>query len=158
MAKSQIPDSIKNGEEKKKLIDPRGPRFGAAITSVLLLVVVALSLLEQVFAATILLTVIVVLFAWGAIFGPSGHPYGFLFKKLVRPRLADPEYLEEEAPPKFAQLVGFIVTFTGLVFALFGFSLAITIAAGIAFIAAFLNAVFNFCLGCEIYGLAVKKS
>src|SRR6185312_15596302 len=87
-------------------IDPRGPRFGAGITSLLLLVTIGLSLGT---AATpppnivgraaqpgfILLEIITVLFAWGAFAGVQKHPYGRLFAAVVRPHLAAPVHLED---------------------------------------------------------------
>ena len=140
----------------KQQIDPRGPRFGAAITTVLLLVDVYLSLDPATFSSAIaLLSIIVILFAIGAIFGNSNHPYGYIFKRLVRPLLKAPKELEDPRPPKFAQLVGLLVSGTGLILGLAGIPLGLTIAAGAAFFAAFLNAVFNYCLGCQIWlGLA----
>lgn len=140
----------------KTQIDPRGPRFGAAITSILLLVDVYLSLDTKTFSASVsLLSIIVALFAIGAIFGNAKHPYGYLFKRLVRPLLAAPKELEDARLPKFAQAVGLLVSGIGLALGLAGIPLGLTIAAGAAFFAAFLNAVFNYCLGCQIWlGLA----
>jgi len=140
----------------KKLIDPRGPRFGAVITSVLLLADVYLSLDSKTFSASVaLLAVIVALFAIGAFLGNSRHPWGLIYKKFVRPLLADPKELEDARPPQFAQLVGLIVSATGLMFGLAGISIGLTIFVAAAFFAAFLNAAFNFCLGCQIWlGLA----
>ena len=140
----------------KTQIDPRGPRFGAAITSILLLVDVYLSLDTKTFSASVsLLSIIVALFAIGAIFGNAKHPYGYLFKRLVRPLLAAPKELEDARPPKFAQAVGLLVSGIGLALGLAGIPMGLTIAAGAAFFAAFLNAVFNYCLGCQIWlGLA----
>ena len=133
-------------------IDPRGPRFGAAITSTLLAVTVFLSLDAATLAAShALLGVISVSFLWGALRGPAYHPYGFLFRKLVRPRLAAPKELEDSAGPQFAQLVGLLVAGTGFVLGIFGVTAGITIAAAAAFFAAFLNAAFNYCLGCQIH-------
>ena len=133
-------------------IDPRGPRFGAAITSVLLLVTVFLALDSATAgSAYVLLTVITGLFAIGAIFGNSKHPYGLIFKKFVRPGLAAPKELEDPRPPQFAQLIGFIVAATGLVLGALNVSYGVAGAAAAAFIAAFLNAAFAFCLGCQIY-------
>lgn len=133
-------------------IDPRGPRFGAAITSVLLLVTVFLGLnAATATSAYILLAVITALFAVGAIFGNSKHPYGVFFKKFVRPRLAAPKELEDPRPPQFAQLVGFIVAAVGLVLGALAVPYGVAGAAAAAFIAAFLNAAFAFCLGCQIY-------
>ena len=133
-------------------IDPRGPRFGAAITSVLLLITVFLGLNPATATgAYALLVVITALFAVGAIFGNSKHPYGVFFKKFVRPRLAAPQELEDPRPPQFAQLIGFIVASVGLVLGAFGVTYGVAGAAAAAFIAAFLNAAFAFCLGCQIY-------
>jgi len=137
-------------------IDPRGPRFGAAITALLLLATVFLTLVGASAAALWLLIVITALFAWGAIAGAGRHPYGLLFKKFVRPRLAPPLELERAAPPTFAQAVGLAVTLVGVVFGLLGVPEAVGIAAAIAFVAAFLNAVFDYCLGCQIYLLLVR--
>ena len=133
-------------------IDPRGPRFGATITATLLAVDVFLSLDESTaIAAYVLLGFITASFLWGALRGPANHPYGIIFKKLVRPRLAPPAELEDSAGPQFAQLVGLLVAGTGFVLGSFGITAGITFAAAAAFVAAFLNAAFNYCLGCQIY-------
>ena len=137
-------------------IDPRGPRFSAGITAVLLLTVIALALLELNTAAIALFAIITALFAWGAFAGVQRHPYSLLFKKFVRPRLAAPTDLEDVAPPTFAQGVGFVITLVGLVLQLVGVPYALVIAASAAFIAAFLNSVFAYCLGCQIYLLLVR--
>jgi hypothetical protein len=133
-------------------IDPRGPRFGAAITSVLLLITVFLALdAANAAAAYGLLVVVTALFAIGAIFGNAKHPYGLIFKKLIRPKLAAPKELEDPRPPKFAQLVGLIVASVGLILGAAGVPYGVAGAAAAAFVAAFLNAAFDFCLGCQIY-------
>lgn len=137
-------------------IDPRGPRFSAGITAVLLLVVVVLGLAGAALPAFALLLAIALLFAWGAFAGVGAHPYGRLFRKFVRPRLAAPTELEDPRPPTFAQLVGLIVTGVGVVLALFGLPLAVVIAAAAAFVAAFLNSVFGYCLGCQLYLLLIR--
>lgn len=144
-------------------IDPRGPRFAAAITTVLLLVALVLSLIgvsSQAPTATLaqraldpgflLLVVIALLFLWGVL-SPRTAPWGVLFRRFVRPRLAPPAELEDPRPPRFAQGVGLFVVTVGLVLHLLGVPWALPIAAAAAFIAAFLNAAFNFCLGCQIY-------
>jgi hypothetical protein len=133
-------------------IDPRGPRFGAAITSVLLLITVFLALdAANAAAAYGLLVVVTALFAIGAIFGNAKHPYGLIFKKFIRPKLAAPKELEDPRPPKFAQLVGLIVASVGLILGAAGVPYGVAGAAAAAFVAAFLNAAFDFCLGCQIY-------
>ena len=102
-------------------------------------------------AAFGLLVFITASFAVGALLGNSKHPYGLVFKKLIRPRLAAPKELEDPRPPQFAQLIGLIVAGVGVVLYLVGIQGGLVFAAGAAFIAAFLNAAFAFCLGCQIY-------
>ena len=144
-------------------IDPRGPRFGAAITATLLLVAVWLTVglasapVDLQAPGYILVVILSAIFLWGAIGGVQNHPYGLFFKAVIRPRLKAPEYVESPAGPTFAQAVGFIVTITGVVLYIAGVSIALPIAAGAAFIAAFLNAAFGYCLGCEIYLLFARR-
>jgi len=140
----------------QKGIDPRSPRFGAGITAVLLLVTIGLALADALVPATGLFAVITALFAWGAFAGVQRHPYGAIYRAIVRPRLAAPTELEDPTPPTFAQGVGFVITLAGLVLSLAGVPLAIVVAASLAFVAAFLNSVFAFCLGCQIYLLLVR--
>ena len=146
-------------------IDPRGPRFGAGITAVLLLVVIALGLLGGTPAALadrvaqpafLLFAAITLLFAWGAFAGIRRHPYGVLFRAVVRPRLAPPAETEDPAPPTFAQGVGFAVSLVGVVLHLAGVPYGLVGAAAAAFVAAFLNSVFAYCLGCQIYLLLAR--
>jgi hypothetical protein len=140
-----------------KGIDPRGPRFGAGITGVLLLVVIGLWLSGLVVASTLVFLYITLVFAWGAFAGVQRHPYGLFFKAVIRPRLKPPIELEDPIPPTFAQGVGLVITGLGLILSLIpGVGLALPIAAGLAFIAAFLNSVFAYCLGCQIYLLLVR--
>ncbi|WP_291886742.1 DUF4395 domain-containing protein [Cellulomonas sp.] len=134
-------------------IDPRGPRFGAALTAVLL---VGVLLLGTSAAATALLAVVAASFALGVAFGVGGTWQGWLFRRFVRPRLAPPTELEDPRPPRFAQLVGLVVTGVGLLLGALGVAVAVPVAAAFALVAAFLNAVFGLCLGCELYLLGVR--
>ncbi|MBB5472622.1 hypothetical protein HNR08_001358 [Cellulomonas hominis] len=133
-------------------IDPRGPRFGAAVTAVLLVAV----LLLPGAAATVGLAVVAALFAVGAARGAQGSVPGLLFRRLVRPRLAPPTELEDPRPPRFAQGVGLVITGAGVVLALLGVPEAVPVAAALALVAAVLNAAFGLCLGCELYLLGVR--
>ena len=148
-----------------RLIDARGPRFGAAVTSVLLLVVILLGLTRPLSGSVlerltepgaVLLIALVALFAWGAFAGVQRHPYGLFFRAVVAPRLGPPAEREDPAPPTFAQLVGLLVTATGLALHLAGVPGALVVAAAAAFVAAFLNAAFAYCLGCQLYVLLVR--
>jgi hypothetical protein len=129
-------------------IDPRGPQFTAAVTAVVLAVVLVTA--PSAFA-TALLAVQTLLFGLGAALGVQRAPHAWLFRTLVRPRLGPVEDWEDPAPPRFAQAVGFGFAAVGLV----GFGAGITtlglVATGFALVAALLNAVFRFCLGCEMY-------
>ena len=133
-------------------IDPRGPRFGAAVTATLLAVTVVLGGGPT---GTALLVVAAALFALGAARGVQHSAQGWAFRRWIRPRLTPPQHLEDPAPPRFAQVVGLVVTVAGLLLAL-ATPVAVPVAAGIALVAAFLNAAFGFCLGCEMY-LALRR-
>lgn len=129
-------------------IDPRGPQFAAALTTVVL---AAILLLTPSPAATALLAVQTGLFAIGATLGVQRTPWSWLFRTVVRPRLSAPEHLEDPRPPRFAQSVGLVFAVVGLIGLLSGATLLGTIAVGFALAAALLNAAFGFCLGCEMY-------
>ena len=137
-------------------IDPRGPRVTAGVTGIVVLVVVALGLVGLTQAATILLAAQAVVFLVAAIVGAARHPYGFVFKRLIRPRLKPPVELEDPAPPTFSQGVGFVVVALGIVLQLLGVPYAVVVAAAAAFVVAFLNSVFGCCVGCQIYLLLAR--
>lgn len=129
-------------------IDPRGPQFAAAVTSVVLAVVLLTA--PSTFGVA-LLGIQAVLFAIGAGLGVRRTPHAWAFQHLLRPRLGAPTELEDAAPPRFAQAVGLGFTAVGLLGYLTGATLVGDIAVGLALAAALLNAVFAFCLGCEMY-------
>lgn len=137
-------------------IDPRGPRVAAGITALIMLVVVALGLAGLTAAATALLTAQALVFLLAALLGSARHPYGIVFRRVIRPRLGPPAELEDPAPPTFAQGVGFVVVALGIVLQLLGVPVAVTVAAAAAFVVAFLNSVFGYCLGCQLYLLLVR--
>ncbi|MFC8076093.1 DUF4395 domain-containing protein [Streptomyces sp. NPDC057307] len=125
-------------------IDVRGPRFGAAVTTVVLAVVL-------VTGSGALLGWQALVFAVGALAGVGRSPYGFLFRAVVRPRLGPPTEFESPEPPRFAQAVGLVFAVVGLVGYLWGPAWLGLAATACALAAAFLNAVFGYCLGCEMY-------
>ena len=131
------------------LIDVRGPRFSAAIT----VIVLAIALATQ---NVWVLAFQAVVFAIGAIRGPQFTPYAFIFKRIVKPRLRGEVVTEDSRPPQFAQSVGFIFALVGLLGAAIGSVPVFSIAVGFALAAAFLNSVFNYCLGCEMYLLVLR--
>lgn len=131
-----------------KRIDPRGPRFGAAITSVISLIGF-LQGFETPLKGGWVAILLFLLFSWSVIH-PKSHPYAYLFRTLIKPRLKAPGELEDPRPPQFAQKVGFGFSLLGLLGVLF-VPVLIPISAAFIFLAAFLNAFFNFCLGCQMY-------
>ena len=136
------------GIQMSKQIDPRGPRFGAAITTVVLAVIV-LTISSPI--GLVLLAFQTTVFGIGAFVGLHAHPYGHIYRTYIAPRLGQPTELEDVEPPTFAQLVGFLFAVTGLVALLAGATAVATVAVGLALAAAFLNAAFAICLGCEMY-------
>lgn len=134
-------------------IDARGPQFTAAITALVLIAVLAL----PTPAATVLIGVQALLFATGALLGVQHTPTAWLFRRVVRPRLSGTTEFEDPRPPRFAQAVGLgfaVVAFTGYAGGLEALGL---VATGFALVAALLNALFRFCLGCELY-LLLKRA
>ena len=129
-------------------IDVRGPRFGAAITTVVLALALALG---QSPIATVLVAWQTFAFGLGALVGLHAQPYSVIYRRLVQPRLAAPTQFEDAAPPRFAQAVGLAFAVVALVSLLVGATAVATVALVFALIAAFLNAVFGLCLGCQMY-------
>jgi hypothetical protein len=125
-------------------VDPRGPRFGAAITTVVLAIVLLTG-------SGWLLVAQAVVFGIGAVAGLRWAPYGVLYRRLARPRLAPPAELEAEAPPRFAQGVGLLFAVVGSVGYLAGAPVLGVVATAMALLAAVLNAAFDVCLGCEVH-------
>lgn len=142
-----MPSTTTTARPTAARIDPRGPRFSAAITTAVLAGV----LLAGPQFGLALLVIQTVAFGAGALLGLRYQPYGWFFRRYVRPRLAEPADLEDERPPRFAQAVGFGFALLAVAGALAHLDALFYIAAGFALAAALLNAVFDFCLGCELY-------
>ncbi len=125
-------------------VDPRGPRFGALVTTLVLAVVLATHLWP-------LLALQAVVFALGAI---GRSPYAPAWK-FLRPHLGleAPTDLEDPRPLRFAQLVGLAFAVVGL---LSSGTPVFTVAVAFALAAAFLNGAFGLCLGCELYLTSLK--
>ncbi len=132
-----------------QLIDARGPRFGAVITTAVLATALATSNLWVIVAQAIV-------FAIGAFRGPQFTPYAAIFRTIVKPRLKSAVISEDVRPPQFAQSVGLLFAIVAIVGSLTGINALLVIATSFALAAAFLNAAFNFCLGCEMYLLLLR--
>ena len=140
---------VKTQVTPSTVIDARGPRFSAAITSAVLATALATNNLWVVIAQAIV-------FAIGAFRGPQFTPYALIFKSIVKPRLKSAVITEDVRPPQFAQSVGLIFALVAITGSITGISGLFVVAVSFALAAAFLNAAFNFCLGCEMYLLLLR--
>lgn len=135
-------------------VDVRGPRFGAGVTAVLLVLVLLLG--ARPGAALVLLALVAASFALGVARGVSGTWQAAVFRRFVAPRLGPVVEREDPRPPRFAQLVGLLVTGAGVLLGVLGVAAAVPVAAAVALVAAVLNAAFGLCLGCELYLLGLR--
>jgi len=143
--------SLGTKSKSAPLIDARGPRYTAALTTLVLsAALITESNLIIVFQFAVFLSAV--------LFGLRRSIYGFLYRNLIQPRLSGPVPSEYESAPRFAQLIGALFAFTALIGGLTGNSTLFLIATGFALSAAFLNAAFGFCLGCQIYLLIVRAT
>ncbi|MFV0633910.1 DUF4395 domain-containing protein [Demequina sp.] len=135
-------------------IDPRGYRFGAAVT---LAFAVAVMLLGPSTAGLVTLAVLVALFIPAALIGPQASLQSMLFKALLRPRIGPPTETESYRPPRFAQQMGLAMSAAALVLGVLDVTWGFWLFGAMVTAASFLNAAFGFCLGCEIY-LLLKRA
>jgi hypothetical protein len=129
-------------------LDPRGPRFVAAVTTVVLIGVLVTGSGWLALAQTLV-------FAAGSV-DPKLNPYALVYRWLVQPRLRPPTEGEDPAPVRFAQRVGFAFLAVATAGYLSGLTALGVTFAGFGLAAAFLNAVFGLCLGCEMYILLAR--
>lgn len=137
-----------------QMIDPRAPRVGAGITSALALVGFADAFSGFGLTSQALTVALFILFFW-SVFFPKTHPYKFIFQ-AIRKKIGEPKELEDARPPRFAQQVGLGFATLGIIGMVLDSQLVVGVALAFIFIAAFLNAFFNFCLGCQMY-LLLKR-
>jgi hypothetical protein len=130
-------------------IDARGPRWSAAITTVVLATALVTSNVW-------IIAIQAVIFAIGALRGPQFTPYALIFKSLIKPRLKSTVTFEDVRPPQFAQAVGLGFALVAVIASVLGAGGVFTVAVAFALAAAFLNAAFNFCLGCQMYLLILR--
>jgi hypothetical protein len=124
-------------------VDPRAPRFAAAITSAVLIVVL-------ITGSGWLALAQAVVFAVAAV-SLRHAPYPLVYRTLIAPRLAAPVEREPAEPVRFSQLVGFVFMAPAAPGYLLGAPVVGLVCTGLALVAAFLNAAFGYCLGCETY-------
>ena len=141
--------TINQVPKKAVLIDARGPRYSAGITTLVL----SLALItESVYVIGFQFAV----FLSAVLFGLRKSIYGFIYRNLIQPRLKGPVSTEDQRAPRFAQFIGALFAFVALLGGVTGNSSVFLIATSFALGAAFLNAAFGFCLGCQIYLILVR--
>ena len=129
-------------------LDPRGPRFAAALTSVVLILVLATGWGWLAVAQAVVFAVTAA--------DPRRGPYALIYRTLVAPRLGPTAEREDAAPVRFAQLVGFVFLAVASIGYLSGATTLGVVFAAFGLLAAFLNAAFGLCVGCEAY-LAMRR-
>ena len=143
--------SLSTKSKSVPLIDARGPRYSAALTTIVL----SAALITE---SNLIIGFQFAVFLSAVLFGLRRSIYGFLYRNLIQPRLSGSVPSEYESAPRFAQLIGALFALTALIGGLAGNSALFLIATGLALSAAFLNAAFGFCLGCQIYLRLVRAT
>jgi Domain of unknown function (DUF4395) len=143
---SAVPADAQARLPKARMIDPRGHRFGAGVSALILLAAFILD-------APILVAAALVSIGVSAAFGLRWSIYGAVWRRIVRVLSLPPTTPEHEYPPRFAQTLGSVA----LVASLIGFGVGV---APIGWLLAFavaglqtLLAVTGYCLGCRLYFL-----
>jgi Domain of unknown function (DUF4395) len=129
-------------------LDPRGQRFAAGVTSAVLIVVLATGWGWLAAAQAVVFAITAA--------DPRRGPYAALFRVLLLPRLGPPVEREPAAPVRFAQLLGGVFLTVSAIGYLTGTPVLGVTFAALGLLAAFLNAAFGLCVGCEVY-LAVRR-
>lgn len=143
---SAVPAQAAARLPKARMIDPRGHRFGAGLSAILLI---------GAFVANVPALVAVALLSIGvsAAFGLKYSIYGAIWRRIVKVARLGPTEPEHEYPPRFAQVLGSVA----LILALIAFGLgATTVGWILALAVAGLQTVLGvtgYCLGCRLYFL-----
>ena len=141
--------TINQSNKPVVLIDARGPRYSAAITSFVL----SLALITE---SSYVIGFQFAVFLSAVLFGLRRSIYGFIYRNLIQSRLSGPVPSEDQRAPRFAQLIGALFASIALLGGVTGNSAVFLIATSFALGAAFLNAAFGFCLGCQIYLILLR--
>ncbi len=131
---------------KTRMIDPRGHRFGAGVSAVLLIVATLTG--TPWLVALVLLSI-----GLSSTFGLRYSIYGVAWRRIAKAFALPKVEPEHEYPPRFAQVLGS----TALTLALAAFALGVTplgwlLTLAVATLQTVL-AVTGYCLGCRLYFL-----
>ncbi len=143
-----MPQQLAYDTDGGLIIDVRGPRFGAAVTTAVL----AIALVLQGTAGIGLVAWQGIVFAISSFFGLRWSPYGNVFRALKR-RLdwGPPPATEPEGPPRFAQTCGLVVSVGALVAFAVGANTVGWALTAVVLALSTLLAFTGVCVGCELY-------
>jgi hypothetical protein len=144
---------LSRNEEGVLLVDVRGPRFGAALTTAVL----GVALVVQGSVGVGLVAWQWLAFAISTVAGLAWSPYGNLFRFVKRRfDLGPAPDVETEGPPRFAQACGLAVATAALVLFAVGATTAGWVAVGVVLSLSALLALTGICVGCELYLLGQR--
>ena len=129
-----------------RMVDPRGQRFGAGVSAVIL---VAAFLVDQPAIVAIVAVAMFASSAFGTRYWLLGKPWPAIRRSL---RLG-PTELEHEYPPRFAQALGVVFLGLGLILIALQLTLVGWVLVGAVIGLQTLLAATGFCLGCRLYFL-----
>jgi hypothetical protein len=141
-----IPDGANAGLPPARMIDPRGHRFGAGLSAILIGASFVLNAPFGVFLAFLSIGV-------SGLFGLKYSIYGAIWRRIVKVAHLGKTEPEHEYPPRFAQVFGSVVLAVSLI--AFGLSLPLVgwVLAGAVAALQTVLAVTGYCLGCRLYFL-----
>ena len=141
-----IPSGATTALPSARMIDPRGHRFGAGVSAVLLIV----ATLTQ---TPWLVALVLVSIGTSAAFGLKYSIYGAVWRRIVKVAGLGKVEPEHEYPPRFAQVLGSIaLTLSLLAFVVGATTLGWVFALAVAGLQSVL-AITGYCLGCRLYFL-----
>jgi uncharacterized protein DUF4395 len=129
-----------------KLVDPRQPRMGQAITGTVLLI-------GFVLEWPAVLPVLAMVLAGASVGGPTTNLYAWIYKGARRVlKFGPPAELEEIGPPRFANTLGFLFLTTASILYFGAHSHVAAWSLGLLVSAlALLAAITGLCVGCEMF-------
>ena len=143
---SAIPADAAAHLPKARMIDPRGHRFGAGVSAILLI-------LAFVTGSAWLVAVVLLSIGVSAAFGLKYSIYGAIWRRVVKVAKLGPTEPEHEYPPRFAQVLGSVALILSLIaFAVGATTLGWVFALAVAGLQTLL-ATTGYCLGCRLYFL-----
>ncbi|WP_377644674.1 DUF4395 domain-containing protein [Oryzobacter terrae] len=137
-------------------VDPRLTRFSAGATAVVLAVVLLTVGAVRPLGLGLLGSQVAV-FAFTAFVSFQWSLWAQLYARFIWPRIGPPTALEDARPPRFAQLLGFVVTVPALACFVVGLDVAGCALTALALGMTALHASTGLCLGCTVYAVLPRR-